>query len=42
MCHSGVPELFSVWENEGWYDPDRIISTLFLKKASKKSVEKKR
>jgi len=47
---SGVPELFSVWEEEGWeeplieesFDPDRTILTLkFKKKVPKKSAEKK-
>lgn len=47
---SGVPELFSVWENEGWieptieehFDPDRTILTMkFIKKVPKKSAEKK-
>lgn len=47
---SGVPELFSVWENEGWieptieefFDPDRTILTLhFVKKVPEKSAEKK-
>lgn len=42
---SGVPELFNVWENEGWvepiieewFDPDRTVLTLpFSKKATKK------
>ena len=47
---SGVPELFSVWEEEGWeeplieesFDPDRTILTLkFKKKVPKKSAGKK-
>lgn len=44
---SGVPELFSVWENEGWvepmieemFDPDRTILTMpFTKKRANKKV----
>lgn len=48
---SGVPELFSVWENEGWiepiieenFDPDRTILTMQFKNktASKKTREEK-
>lgn len=47
---SGVPELFSVWENEGWiepiieekFDPDRTVLIMkFVKKGQKKSAEKK-
>ena len=47
---SGVPNIFNVWEDEGWvepeiiekFDPDRtILSLTFLKKAAKKSGEKK-
>ena len=47
---SGVPNIFNVWEDEGWekpeieekFEPDRTILTLsFLKKATKKSDEKK-
>ena len=47
---SGVPELFSVWKNEGWidpiieenFDPDRTILIMqFIKKVPKKSAEKK-
>ncbi len=46
---SGVPNIFNVWEDEGWvepaieehFDPDRIILTLeFKKKQSKKATEK--
>lgn len=42
---SGVPELFSVWENDGWieptieenFDPDRTVLTMkFIKKCQKK------
>lgn len=47
---SGVPNIFNVWEDEGWeepiieerFDPDRTVLTLsFVKKAAKKSGEKK-
>lgn len=47
---SGVPELFSVWENEGWvepiieekFDPDRTLLTMqFVKKVPEKSARKK-
>ena len=47
---SGVPELFSVWEEEGWQEPiieekmnpDRTILILsFLKKVPEKSARKK-
>lgn len=47
---SGVPELFSVWEDEGWeepiieesFNPDRTILKLaFKKKVPEKSAEKK-
>lgn len=47
---SGVPELFTVWEREGWkepiideeFDPDRTILTLtFEEKVPKKSAGKK-
>ena len=47
---SGVPELFSVWEEEGWQEPiieekmnpDRTILTLsFQKKVREKSARKK-
>lgn len=47
---SGVPNIFNVWEDEGWkepiieerFDPDRTVLTLlFEKKAAKKSGEKK-
>ena len=48
---SGVPELFTVWEQEGWEEPqieeqldsvERTIVTLsFKKKVPKKSAEKK-
>ena len=47
---SGVPELFSVWKNEGWidpiieenFDPDRTILIMqFIKKVPDKSAEKK-
>ena len=46
---SGVPNIFDVWEDEGWvepaieeyFDPDRIILTLeFKKKQAKKATEK--
>ena len=46
---SGVPNIFNVWEDEGWvepaieeqFDPDRIILTLeFKKKQAKKATEK--
>lgn len=47
---SGVPNIFNVWEDEGWvdpviqekFDPDRTILTLeFKKKSSDKKVTKK-
>lgn len=47
---SGVPNIFNVWEDEGWeepvieerFDPDRtILSLSFFKKVSEKSVSKK-
>lgn len=47
---SGVPNIFNVWEDEGFvepeiekrFDPDRTILSLpFAKKATKKSDEKK-
>ena len=47
---SGVPNIFNVWEDEGWeesvieekFDPDRTILILpFVKKVAKKSGEKK-
>ncbi|KIR01524.1 hypothetical protein P261_00338 [Lachnospiraceae bacterium TWA4] len=50
---SGIPEIFSVWDNEGWeepiidekFEPDRTILELSFKKrrkkASQKSVAKK-
>lgn len=47
---SGVPNIFNVWEDEGWaepiieerFDPDRTVLILeFHKKQSKKSGEKK-
>lgn len=47
---SGVPNIFNVWEDEGWvepmieeqFDPDRMILTLeFSKKQEKKASEKK-
>ncbi len=47
---SGVPDIFTVWENEGWkepiveeqYDPDRTILRLsFIKKVAIKSGDKK-
>ncbi len=47
---SGVPNIFNVWEDEGWiepeieerFDPDRTVLTLsFLKKATEKSDRKK-
>ncbi len=46
---SGVPNIFDVWEDEGWvepaieeyFDPDRIVLTLeFRKKQAKKATEK--
>lgn len=46
---SGVPDIFSVWEQEGWkepeveeqYGPDRTILTLpFVKKKTKKQAKK--
>ena len=48
---SGVPNIFNVWEDEGWekpeieekFEPDRTILTLsFVKKATEKSDRKKR
>lgn len=48
---SGVPNIFNVWNDEGFvepeieerFDPDRTVLTLsFIKKATKKSDEKKR
>lgn len=48
---SGVPNIFNVWDDEGWvepmieeqFDPDRMILTLeFSKKQEKKISEKKR
>jgi len=47
---SGVPNIFNVWEDEGWvepsieekFDPDRTILTLeFKKKSGDKKVTKK-
>lgn len=47
---SGVPDIYAVWENEGWsqpivkeqYGPDRTILTLpLVKKAPIKSADKK-
>ena len=47
---SGVPNIFNVWEDEGWiepeieeyFNPDRTILKLhFVKKVAKKSGEKK-
>ena len=47
---SGVPNIFNVWEDEGWiepeieeqFDPDRMILTLeFRKKQAKKTSDKK-
>ena len=47
---SGVPNIFNVWEDEGWiepvieeqFDPDRMILTLeFKKKQAKKASDKK-
>ena len=47
---SGVPNIFNVWNDEGWeepvieerFDPDRTILTLsFLKKQTKKTSDKK-
>ena len=45
---SGVPDIFSVWESNGWvtpeieeqYNPDRTILTLAFKKISAESAEK--
>ena len=48
---SGVPNIFNVWNNQGFvepeieerFDPDRTVLTLsFVKKAPEKSTEKKR
>ena len=48
---SGVPELFSVWKDQGWvepiikeeFDPDRTILIMkFLKRNNKEKVHKKR
>lgn len=44
---SGVPDIFSVWESNGWippeieeqYNPDRTILTLSFKKKSEESAE---
>ena len=47
---SGVPNIFNVWEDEGWvepeieehFDPDRTVLTLsFVKKVAEKSGEKR-
>lgn len=47
---SGVPNIFNVWEDEGWeepiieerFDPDRtILSLSFMKKQAKKTSDKK-
>ena len=47
---SGVPNIFNVWEDEGWeepvieerFDPDRTVLLLsFKKKVAEKSGEKK-
>ena len=47
---SGVPNIFNVWEDEGWeepvieerFDPDRtVLSLSFVKKVTEKSGEKK-
>ena len=47
---SGVPNIFNVWEDEGWeepvieerFDPDRTVLTLsFVKKQAKKTSDKK-
>ena len=47
---SGVPNIFNVWEDEGWeepvieerFDPDRtVLSLSFKKKVSEKSASKK-
>ena len=47
---SGVPNIFNVWEDEEWeepeiiekFDPDRTVLVLsFIKKVAKKSGEKK-
>ena len=47
---SGVPNIFNVWEDEGWiepvieerFDPDRkVLSLSFVKKVAEKSGEKK-
>ncbi len=45
---SGVPDIFSVWDDEGWiepvvheqYNPDRTVLTLPLVKQAKKTSEK--
>ena len=47
---SGVPNIFNVWEDEGWeepvieerFDPDRtVLSLSFVKKQAKKTSDKK-
>lgn len=47
---SGVPNIFNVWEDEGWeepvieerFDPDRTVLSLpFVKKVAEKGGEKK-
>ena len=46
---SGVPNIFNVWEDEGWeepvieerFDPDRTVLTLSFKKNGDKKVTKK-
>lgn len=47
---SGVPDIYSVWENQGWiapqvieeYSPDRTILNLsFVSRDIKKATEKK-
>lgn len=46
---SGVPNIFNVWEDEGWeepvieerFDPDRTVLTLSFKKSGDKKVTKK-
>lgn len=46
---SGVPNIFDVWEDEGWvepaieeyFDPDRIILTLEFRKKQAKNVTEK-
>lgn len=47
---SGVPNIFNVWEDEGWeesvieerFDPDRTVLSLSFKKTAIKNGDKKR